>query len=155
LVLEPYSYSDIQNIIDSVAEVKKIKIDCSFEVSKYCRGVPRQAKNQMNNILQFMEIHNLDCFNVGHWNLLRREIGIMPLGLLPLEFRALELLAANQTHGMTLTFLANKLRLDPSTVRRDIEKYLLEQGLIKLDTKRFITKLGMDVFNDCVAFRSV
>lgn len=154
LVLEPYSFGDIQKILDMSADKKQIKLECSAEVSKYCRGVPRQAKNQFNNILQFTEVHNLSSFNLENWNLLRRELGIMPLGLLPLEYKALELLFQNQTEGMTLTFLANKLRCDVQTIRRDIEKYLLEQGLIKIDVKRYITKLGVEVFKECVEFRN-
>lgn len=154
MVFEPYTDNNLQTIIESLAESKKIKINCAEEIAKYCRGIPRHVVNQFNNVSQFMEIHNLDSFNSDDWMLLRREIGILPLGLFPLEVKALELLAANKNDGMTLTFLANKLRLDNSTVRGDIEKYLLEMGLIKLDTKRFITNLGIEVLKECIEFKN-
>lgn len=156
LVLEPYSTSDICKIVSKSFNDKGIECsdDLKYEISKFCRNVPRQAKNRINDIFQFCEIHNILKFNENNWLLLRRELGILPLGLLPMEFKALEVLFNNQS-GITLTALANKLRLDAKTVRKDVENFLQENGLLKIDTKRFITKEGINIFKEALAFKNI
>lgn len=47
--------------------------------------------------------------------------------------------------------LASKLKLDPATVREDIESYLIDEDLIVIDGERSITNKGLNILTAIVA----
>ncbi len=51
--------------------------------------------------------------------------------------------------------LSSKLKLDPATVREDIESYLIDEDLIVIDGERSITNKGLNVLTSIIAQETV
>lgn len=146
--LEPYSDEDIATILEKKLEKDNIRIekDLSIKISSTCRNTPREASVGMrNNIKQYCSIKNTALFNEDDWAELKRILNIRPLGINNTEYATLKLL--KESGGMTLTNIANSLSLRRSTIQGDVEPFLMEKKLIKVDGKRYITKAGLEALN--------
>ena len=85
-------------------------------------------------------------FGIEDWNSLKKQHGIRPLGLQSNEIEILRLLSSRGS--MSLTGLAASMGLDTSTVRKDIELFLLKRNLIKIEGKRHITAFGQQILKE-------
>lgn len=120
--------------------------DSESAVAEVCRGLPRQIVNLTKDIKQYCINENKDTFDLLDWSNLKNILGIRPLGLTTHE---VELLRYLDTRGsQSLTSIASKLALDPSTVRRDVELFLLKNNLIHIDGKRAITHNGKELLKE-------
>lgn len=144
--LDPYSDEDIGEILRKKLQKSSINIseELCLEIAKTCRNTPREASITMNNnIQQYCSIKNITSFNEKNWAELKKILNIRPLGINNTEYATLKLL--KESGGMTLTNIANSLSLRRSTIQGDVEPFLMEKKLIKVDGKRYITSAGLKV----------
>jgi len=138
--LEDYSTNDLAEIIQKT-------IKCNFEhetlleVASCLRGNARQAQSMANKIASYLRGKNDSDFTNYDWDILRKKLGILPLGITAIELRVMRALA--QSQGMTLTNLAAITGMTRSSLQRDFEIYLLKNNLIQIAEKgRMLTTRG-------------
>lgn len=146
--LEDYSISEMIKIIKLHAPDVSFSDEAVKELALVSRGTARKGKDMALASRDYLTVKQDDKenFNLKDFNALKKHLRIYPLGLLENEVKALNALHVHR--GLTLTGLACKLQLDPTTVRRDVEKYLLEKELLTIDGLRFITKRGQEVLKE-------
>lgn len=153
------SISDYK-VAELSAMLKKYCPDINFlngvdkEIIDTCRQNPRHialriGNNISNYLIQKKFKHN--NFGSGEWNELRRIIGIMPKGVTNDEYKLLKGLVESP---LTLTAISSKLNLDPSSVRQDVEHYLLSNSYIRIDGKRYITDKGIGLLGEIQAWEA-
>lgn len=146
--LSPYKYDDLIRILHVYTKGIRFTDNIESEIVKTMRGSPREivsfARQKLPNFLAMQT--DSKTFTPDSWKNYRKTFSIRPLGLLPNELNCLKYLFARQ--GATLTEIAAKLCLDRSTVQRNVESFLLENGLIRIDGKRYITSDGIKVLDE-------
>lgn len=145
---ENYKIEEIAEIVRRVAKDEIcFKEDTELEIAKISRFTPREAVKRAQDAISFANILGKDDFTLADMDSFRRRLKIRPLGLSSLEYQYLETLGA---HGaMTLTAVSNALRLDPTTVRRDVERFLMEIHAIRIDGTRALTGAGKEILDAC------
>ncbi len=145
--LEPYSDKNIAEVLNRhAARIGVVfRKDVEIEVATVCRNTPREAVKILDDIRQFCDVKRRKDFNFIDWTSLRKTLNILPLGLNSSEHQVLRLLGK---HGeMSLTHISNSLAMKRGAVQGDIEPFLMEKNLIRIDGKRHITALGLEVLN--------
>ena len=142
--LEPYTDEQIAEILRKHAIRNNITFrdEIESQIALVCRGTPREAAVTMtDNVKRFCAIHSKDSFGVTDWNKLKEILNVRCFGLNETEYQVLKLL--KQNGAMSLTHISNSLSLGRSAVQNDIEPFLMEKKLIKIDGKRYITHEGI------------
>lgn len=145
---QPYTIEDIRNVLLEHATRKGIRFENEVEnrVAAVCRNTPREAVKIVEDIKQYCFIKSKTSFNLSDWDFLTQILGLKPLGLNNLEFETLKLL---KTYGnMSLTSIANNLSVSRSSIMNDVEPFLVENRLIKIDSKRSITVDGVKALDN-------
>lgn len=152
LELSNYGISDLLKIMRrNLPKDIHLMDNLGREIMSTVRSNPRQTVRMARNIEIYARNNKKHEFDARDWKILKYTLNIKPLGLNPIEIQALNIL--NRSNGATLTHLASKLQLDGTTVRNDTESFLLDQDLIKIDGKRFITQRGVEVLKEIGAER--
>lgn len=143
--LAPYSGNELVEIL-----LKKTRSDVNFkdgierEIVSVSRGSPREISVSLaGEIKAFCSINKISDFGIKEWQELKSIMGIRPLGITNHEYSVLRFL--NENGPRTLTCIAAKLGLDSTTVRRDIESFLIANSLIVIDGPRSITSKGQEL----------
>jgi len=146
--LEPYKCEEIAEIIvNSCAKFNiSIEEDIQNDVASVARNTPRTAISLVDDIRQFCSIEKCDTIDRRKWNKFVNYLNIKPLGMSNSEVNVLKLL--KQNGEMSLTAIANSLSLPKATVMGNVEPFLTEAGLIKINAKRHITSKGLDVIKN-------
>ena len=141
--LEPYKAEHLVAIL--LKNTPDITYDENIEhnIVSVVRDSPRQTVHLAEHINQFSAQTKNTRFNKAAWQDLSKKLDIKPFGLTHTELALLRHL--NECGGLTLTSLSAKLSLDATTIRRDIESFLLSRNLIQIDGKRFITGRGKEM----------
>lgn len=140
--LEEYSDSELIRILYKNSGDIIYKDNIELDIVSVCRSTPREVVKISDKIKQYCDIKHNRLFDKGDWSTLKNRAGINYLGLNAHEIRHLQCL--KESGELTLTMLAAKLRLDRTTVQRDIERFLFEKSLINIEGKRFLTHLGRE-----------
>lgn len=117
------------------------------QIASYGRNNPRTVFAIAEHLNDFCRIHHSNIITLNDWESIKNHLGMYPFNLSNSEVLTLHIL--NTDGPSKLTHLASKLQLDPQTVRRTTEHFLLANNLIKIDTKREITRLGREVLSKC------
>lgn len=141
--LEEYCDTDLIKILYKNAPEVEFQENIELEIVSVCRGTPREIVKLADKIKQFCGIKHNNKFNIESWKELKSRANINLLGLNSHEIK--HLMALKECGELTLTMLAAKLRLDRTTVQRDIEKFLMEKSLININLKRSLSKKGYEV----------
>jgi Holliday junction resolvasome RuvABC ATP-dependent DNA helicase subunit len=138
--LEEYSPSNLATIVKNnvTSNITDQVID---EVSKVLRGNARKATQMANHINLYLSASNDKSFDVKSWNDFSIKMGILPLGLSPLELKVLQTLG--EKSETTLTNLSAKTHMTRQSLQRDVEMYLQKTNLIEVTpTGRKLTYVG-------------
>jgi Holliday junction resolvasome RuvABC ATP-dependent DNA helicase subunit len=138
--LEEYSPSNLATIVKNnvTSNITDQVID---EVSKVLRGNARKATQMANHINLYLSASNDKSFDVKSWNDFSIKMGILPLGLSPLELKVLQTLG--EKSETTLTNLSAKTHMTRQSLQRDVEMYLQKTNLIEVTpTGRKLTHVG-------------
>lgn len=141
--LEEYSYNQLGTII--ARQMKGIKFEKGVldEIATVLRGNARAAQKMANNMKTYLSAKNSKKFTNKDWEIMRDELGILPLGVNRIELIVLN--ALKQKKECSLTHLAAKTGLTPQCLRQDFEMYLQKMSLMEITTSgRALTKAGHD-----------
>ena len=127
--LEEYSPSNLATIVKNnvTSNITDQVID---EVSKVLRGNARKATQMANHINLYLSASNDKSFDVKSWNDFSVKMGILPLGLSPLELKVLQTLG--EKSETTLTNLSAKTHMTRQSLQRDLESHLQRLNLIEV-----------------------
>lgn len=117
------------------------------KIASFGRNNPRVLFSIGEHLKDYCQINQNNSITESDWNSIKSHIGMQPFNLANSEVITLHIL--NNEGPSKLSHLASKLELDPTTVRRAVEPFLLSNGLIKIDIKREITRLGREVLSSC------
>lgn len=140
--LDEYSDLELIKILHRNSNGVFYKDNIELEIVSVCRSTPREIVKISDKIKQYCDIKKNYEFNKNDWIELKNRAGINYLGFNSHEIKYLHCL--KESGELTLTMLAAKLRLDRTTVQRDIERFLFEKSLINVEGKRFLTHLGRE-----------
>ena len=139
--LEEYSYNELGKIVARVCEGKTFENGVLDDVATVLRGNARAAQKMANNIAIFLKAKRTKKFTNKHWAELKDQLGILPLGLNPIEVQVLRHLSEKK--DCSLTHLSAKTGLSKACLQRDFEMYLQKMNLMEITTAgRAITSYG-------------
>lgn len=140
-----YTHNELKNILNNKLSDFIISEEVANKVVSVARRSPRTVTLLANDIRNYMLSIRSRTITPSDWEKISRMLGIYPYGLNSTEVNYLRQLKS--CGPLTLTAISAKLALDASTVRREVESYLLSENLIMIDGKRTLTKLGYEVVN--------
>lgn len=117
------------------------------EIVSISRRNCRRIVDLTNDLKRVAEMSQTDLVTKDMWFDFRDRMGIKKWGLTDIEIEYLQLL--QERRKMTLTALSASLQLAASTVRTDIELYLLKRNLISIEPKgRILTQQGTQILKE-------
>ena len=111
------------------------------EVATTLRGNARSAIKRALEIRAYCEVNNQSDFGLQDWNRLCDLIDIRPYGLSNTEIQVMQLL--RDRGACTLQMISAVTGMSRTAIQRDAEVYLLKEGFMKIDGKRWITDKGV------------
>jgi Holliday junction resolvasome RuvABC ATP-dependent DNA helicase subunit len=118
------------------------------EIIQSCRGNPRHISQRLSNNITNYILHrggNNKIFTSDDWKKLRIIVDIRPKSVTDEEYF---LLKALMDSPLSLTNISSRMNLDPSTIRRDVESFLVSEAYIGIESKRYITTRGMELLKE-------
>ena len=138
--LEEYSSENLATIVKNNVS-SNITHKVIDEVSKVLRGNARKATQMANHINLYLSTSDNKSFDTKSWNDFIVKMGILPLGLSPLELKVLQTLG--ERSETTLTNLSAKTHMTRQSLQRDLESHLQRLNLIEVTpTGRKLTIQG-------------
>jgi len=139
--LEEYSYEELAEIVCRILPEVGFNKGALDKVASVLRGNARAAQKMATNIQSYLSSSGGSYFADADWKSLEHQLGILPLGLSPIELQVLNFLDERQ--HCSLTYLAAKTGLTKSCLQRDFEMYLQKHNLMEITTEgRGITAKG-------------
>lgn len=139
--LEEYTYDELGQIVKRVLPEVNFEQTALKRVAGVLRGNARAAQKMATNIQAHLAAKSSNYFGLGEWAYLEHHLGILPLGLSPIELQVLNFL--DKRKNCSLTYLAAKTGLTKSCLQRDFEMYLQKHNLMEITTEgRGITAKG-------------
>ena len=145
--LEEYSYDDLAKIV--AIKLRKVKFGKGVleQIAPVLRGNARAAQKMAIHIRNYLKAANKKTFIKADWDKLCDHLGILPLGINPIELQLLRHLSERKE--CSLTYLAAKTGLTKPCLQRDYEVYLQKQNLMEISTAgRAITPKGKDYLEE-------
>lgn len=131
LTFDPYSLKEIRVILLSYSYGRKYPIsnEVANEIASRSKGNPRIAKQLFDRVKGMLGYYRLKptVENVG---IMCKMIGIGPYGYTKEDYRYLEFLEKAERAG--LNTIATSLRIDPNTIQKEIEPFLIERGHMRI-----------------------
>lgn len=138
--LENYTQNDLIKILRKNSKDIFYFGGVEKEIVETARFSPRTTVKRAKDIIQYSRQNRTTNFNQDDWQELKKILGIRELGISNKELELLQYL--NETGERSLSCLASKLGIDPTTTRRDVESFLVSNNFIVIDGKRYITAKG-------------
>ena len=136
-------FRDRLTVLDFVPYSPDELADVIKEVSTTLRGNARSAIKRALEIKAYCEVHNQSNFSMQDWIRLCDLIDIRPYGLSNTEIQVMQLL--RDRGACTLQMISAVTGMSRTAIQRDAEVYLLKEGFMKIDGKRWITDKGVKV----------
>ena len=141
----PYTSEELARIMCKKIDWVNFESDVIKEVATTLRGNARSAIKRALEIRAYCEVHNQSDFNIQDWGKLCDLIDIRPYGLSNTEIQVMQLL--RERGACTLQMISAVTGLSRTAIQRDAEIYLLKEGFVKIDGKRWITDKGVKVLD--------
>ena len=139
--LEEYTYDELGEIVTRILPEISFEGKALTELAAVLRGNARAAQKMATNIQTHLAAKRSSRFTMEEWNYLQYHLGILPLGLSPIELQVLNFLDGRK--NCSLTYLAAKTGLTKACLQRDFEMYLQKHNLMEITTEgRAITCKG-------------
>ena len=141
--LEEYALDELAKIVERTLKGATFQGKVLDDVATVLRGNARQAQKMANNIKIYLKAQKRKNFTNKDWGSLKHHLGLLPLGLSPIELQILNVLL--ESKECSLTKISAKTGLTKACVQRDFEIYLQKNSLMEITTAgRSLTKKGMD-----------
>jgi Holliday junction DNA helicase RuvB len=127
--LEDYSTQNLATIVQNNISCK-IADSVIEEISQVLRGNARKATQMANHINLYLATSTKKSFDMDEWKDFSKKMGILPLGLSPLELKIMQVLA--EKPETTLTNLSAKMHMTRESLQRDLEIYLQKLNLVEI-----------------------
>ena len=141
----PYTSEELARIMCKKIDWVNFESDVIKEVATTLRGNARSAIKRALEIRAYCEVHNQSDFNIQDWGKLCDLIDIRPYGLSNTEIQVMQLL--RERGACTLQMISAVTGMSRTAIQRDAEIYLLKEGFVKIDGKRWITDKGVKVLD--------
>jgi Holliday junction resolvasome RuvABC ATP-dependent DNA helicase subunit len=146
--LEDYKHTELATILKrnapGVTFAPKLLNDT---IAPTLRGSAREATLMAKEIKTYLAPLKRSNFMDEDWAKFKKQLGIAPLGLSPLEARVLH--ALYEHPDCSLTRLGAKLMMSAPAVRQDLELYLLKHSLMEISTGgRNLTPRGHEILKE-------
>lgn len=144
--LENYTLEQLSKILSVHLNKKGVPYEESvlYEVASCLRGSAREA-NKMAAKIQKRMHGETALFDHKIWEEMKHGLGILPMGLSPIEVGVLR--ALNGRKGVTLTQLSALTGMTRRALQGDTERFLMAEGLIEVRPVigRVLTHKGYDI----------
>ena len=140
LDFEPYSKEELGKIMSKKISLVEFQDNVMGEISFTLRGNARSAIKRALEIKAYCEVHNQHTFGKKEWNALCKLLGILPFGINNTELQVMQIL--RDRGACTLQMISAVTGMSRTAIQRDAEVYLLKEGFMKIDGKRWITNKG-------------
>ena len=141
LDFEPYSKEELGKIMSKKISWVEFQDNVMDEISFTLRGNARSAIKRALEIKAYCDVHNQHTFGKKEWNALCKLLGILPFGINNTELQVMQIL--RDRGACTLQMISAVTGMSRTAVQRDAEVYLLKEGFMKIDGKRWITNKGV------------
>jgi len=142
----PYAPEELARIM--CKKISWVNFDDSVitEIANTLRGNARSAIKRALEIKAYCEVHNQSDFNLSDWKRLCNLLDIRPYGLNNTEIQVMQLL--RERGACTLQMISAVTGMSRTAIQRDAEIYLLKEGFLKIDGKRWITDKGVKTLEE-------
>jgi len=141
----PYSSDELGKIMTKKISWVNFKDNVMEDIAFTLRGNARSAIKRALEVKAYCEVNNQSDFGRYDWNRLCTLIDIRPYGLSNTEIQVMQLL--RDRGACTLQMISAVTGLSRTAIQRDAEIYLLKEGFVKIDGKRWITDKGVKVLD--------
>jgi Holliday junction resolvasome RuvABC ATP-dependent DNA helicase subunit len=141
LDFEPYTKEELARIMCKKIDWVSFDEDIMTDIASTLRGNARSAIKRALEIKAYCEVHNQSIFGRKEWNILCKLLGILPFGINNTELQVMQLL--RERGACTLQMISAVTGMSRTAIQRDAEIYLLKEGFMKIDGKRWITDKGV------------
>jgi len=142
----PYSSDELGKIMTKKISWVNFKDNVMEDIAFTLRGNARSAIKRALEVKAYCEVNNQSDFGRYDWNRLCTLIDIRPYGLSNTEIQVMQLL--RDRGACTLQMISAVTGLSRTAIQRDAEIYLLKEGFVKIDGKRWITDKGVKVLDN-------
>lgn len=145
--LETYKPEELGKIVQLNAADITFAPDLLLTIAPTLRGEPRQATLLASDIKNFLAPKGQKTFGFEDWKLLSHKLDILPLGLSRMELQVLRIL--EKAKDVSLTRVSATMGMNTEAVRKDLELYLLRQGLMEIkQSGRNISSRGQEYLRE-------
>ena len=142
----PYSSDELGKIMTKKISWVNFKDNVMEDIAFTLRGNARSAIKRALEVKAYCEVNNQSDFGRYDWNRLCTLIDIRPYGLSNTEIQVMQLL--RDRGACTLQMISAVTGLSRTAIQRDAEIYLLKEGFVKIDGKRWITDKGVKALEE-------
>lgn len=140
---QPYTREEVAQIIGQRIKGLRFEDGVLALIADTCRGNARSAVLRVKEIETYCSLKGKQYFSLIDWGKLKYILGIKPLGITNLEMQVLEIL---QERGRcSLQALSAVTGMSRSAIQHDVEIYLLQRGLMRIEGQRMITREGLNI----------
>lgn len=145
--LEEYSFEELGRIVKRGLKDCEIEDKALEDISSALRGNARKAQQMAEDLVKYCKSEKVKKMKMSDWENMKKQLSIVPLGLLKKEIFILQILSRRKE--TRLTELAAVTGLSKSSIQKDYEMYLSRMGLIEITTNgRSLTAKGQAYVKD-------
>ena len=144
IAFEEYKSEDLFTIFqDNLEWEAEIIPEAKEDIVSCFRGNPRDAVVKAEDLKLYASARNVKEITKSIWSDFCDDMGVKEHGLTASEIAIVN--ALGKRGAMTLTGLSSVTGFQKGAIQRDYEAMLIKKNLIKIDTKRELTKKGIDL----------
>lgn len=144
IAFEEYKNEELYEIFyDSMENEAEIKESVKEDIISTFRGNPRDAVVKADDLKTFISARDLTTITKYIWEDFCKTMGVMKHGLTASETSIIK--ALGERGSMSLTGLASVTGFQRGAIQKDYEAMLIKKNLLKIDSKRELTKKGLDL----------
>jgi Holliday junction resolvasome RuvABC ATP-dependent DNA helicase subunit len=144
IAFEEYEEDELFDIFqENLDQTIKIDHSAKADLISCFRGNPRDAVVKAEDLKTYVAASGVENITKKVWTDFCNSMGVKKFGLTASEITIVK--ALGQRGAMSLTGLASVTGFQKGAIQRDYEGMLIKKNLIKIDTKRELTKKGIDL----------
>ena len=144
IAFEEYKNKELYDIFHDNLEWKAdIDESAKEDIVSSFRGNPRDAVVKAEDLKIYVSARDVKKVTKEIWKEFSEAMGVKAYGLTASEIAIVK--ALGERGAMTLTGLASVTGFQKGAIQKDYEAMLIKKRLMKIDTKRELTKKGLDL----------